>query len=117
MTRHQHAPSTVTITLSQDAYGNLTASTDLAAPTIGAPLTPVQSLGLQIVSQLHHVGVPLAHGAKHVPALGMLLDLASPDQYAWIVPADVGAAVRSVLHRSQHFAPSYGTAFANGSLA
>ena len=115
MTRY--IPQTVTLTLMQDAYGNISAATDSATPTVGAPLAPVQSLGLQIVAMMRHADIPVAHGAKHVPALELLLDLTNPDQYGWAAPADVRAAITNVLHRSQHHAPVHGTQFANGSMA
>jgi hypothetical protein len=106
MTTPQYAPSTVTLTLSQDAYGNLSAATDLAAPNIGAPLTPVQALGLQVAAQLRHAGVNMTHGIQHVPALGLLLDIINPDQYGWQAPQAIRHAVLGVLHHSQRHAPA-----------
>jgi hypothetical protein len=112
-----HIKQTLTITLTQDAYGNVSAATDAAAPSIGAPLTPVQALGLQIVSMLRHTDIAVAHGTKYVPALDLLQDLCNPDQFGWAIPSDVRQAINSVLHPSQAHAPLREVPIANGSLA
>lgn len=95
--------TTVTITLQQDASGNLSASTDLAAPAVGAPLSPVQSLGLSVVSYLKRNEVFVQHGAKHVPALNFAMDMTSPEQYGWIVPIDIRNHARQIINRSQRW--------------
>ena len=95
---------TVTITLAQDEHGNLSAATDLAAPRVGAPVTPVQALALQLISQLQrNAATPISHNARNVPALGFVLDLMSPEQYGWLVPMDIRQQALLVLRRTQLF--------------
>lgn len=93
--------TTVTITLQQDACGNLSAATDLASPCIGMPLTPVQSLGLTVITQLKHNKVFVQHGAMHVPALSFAMDITSPEQYGWEVPIQIRNHALQVINRSQ----------------
>lgn len=97
----KYAPSTVTITLTQDVYGNVAAGTDLAVPQIGTPVTPVQSLGLQIVTQLRHARVDVQHGTQHVPALALALDLTSPEMYGWAASSGASRHARTILAESQ----------------
>lgn len=97
-----YRPSTVTITLVSDAHGNVGLRTDLAAPGIGAPISPVQAVALDLINSCTRRGLEVVRGAEHVPALSLALDLTSPDQYGWAVPTEVAAVARKVLLQSQH---------------
>lgn len=94
-------PTTVTLTLMQDRYGNISAATDLAAPRIGKPLDAIQSLALQITSQLHHCSIPVSHGAQHVPALTLLAEIAHPEGYGWSAPRELLSSIQELLRASQ----------------
>ncbi len=85
----KYHPSTVTITLIGDARGNVSVRTDMAKAHVGARITPVQSLGLDLLMACQHEGYDIVHGAEHVPALAFAKDVCSPDQFGWAVPHEV----------------------------
>ncbi|GKS96920.1 hypothetical protein [Acidovorax sp. SUPP2825] len=95
-------PSTVTITLVGDARGNVSVRTDLAKPAPGAPMTPVKSLALDLIMTCTHAGHDIVHGAQHVPALALAIDITSPDMYAWAAPSAAQTVARGILAMSQH---------------
>lgn len=89
--------NTVTITLMQDAHGNVRVCTDLPQPAMGAPLSPAQALGLDLITHCRHQRHQVVHGAEHVPALALALDLISPEGYGWAVNEEVHNHARAVL--------------------
>ena len=97
-----YRPSTVTLTLVSDAHGNVGLRTDLATPGVGSPVSPVQSVALDLINSCARRGLEVIRGAEHVPALSLALDLTSPDQYGWSVPSEVAAVARKVVLQSQH---------------
>ena len=90
-------PKTVTITLMQDAHGNVRVCTDLPQPAMGAPLSPAQALGLDLITHCRHQRHEVLHGAEHVPALALALDLTSPEMYGWSTAPEVRNRARAVL--------------------
>ncbi len=88
---------TVTITLMQDAHGNVRVCTDLPQPTTGAPLSQAQALGLDLITHCRHQRHEVVHGAEHVPALALALDLTSPEMYGWSTAPEVRNRAREVL--------------------
>lgn len=88
---------TVTITLIEDAHGNISVRTDLPAPTTGAPLSQAQALGLDLITHCRHQRHEVLHGAEHVPALALALDLTSPEMYGWSTAPEVRNRARAVL--------------------
>ena len=91
---------TVTITLVEDAHGNVSVRTDLPQPTTGAPLSQAQALGLDLITHCHHQRHQVLHGAQYVPALALALDLTSPEMYGWATPAEVRRHAQAVLGMS-----------------
>ncbi len=100
-----YRPSTVTITLCGDARGNVSVRTDLAAPVaVGQPVSPVQSVALDLINLCGLRGLQIVRGAEHVPALSLALDLINPDVYGWQSTAEIDAAARRIVLQSQHAA-------------
>ena len=90
-------PRTVTITLMQDAHGNVRVCTDLPQPAMGAPLSPALALRLPPISPRRPQRHEVLHGAEHVPALALALDLTSPEMYGWSTAPEVRNRARAVL--------------------
>lgn len=88
---------TVTITLVEDAHGNVSVRTDLPTPTTGAPLSQAQALGLDLITHCRHQRREVLHGAEHVPALALARDLTSPEMYGWATPPEVRRHALAVL--------------------
>lgn len=93
--------TTLTITLVGDQHGNVSVRTDMATPTPGAPLTPVQSVGLDLLTHCRHARHDIQHGVRYVPALSLAQDLTSPEMYGWAVPAEIRQHASNVLTNSQ----------------
>lgn len=89
--------TSVTITLIEDAHGNVSVRTDLPKPAMGAPLSQAQALGLDLITHCRHQRREVLHGARHVPALALALDLVDPSAYGWQTPTDVYRHALTVL--------------------
>lgn len=87
----------VTITLIEDAHGNVSVRTDLPQPTMGAPLSQAQALGLDLITHCRHQRHEVLHGAEHVPALALAIDLTSPEMYGWSTSHEVRNRARTLL--------------------
>lgn len=87
----------VTITLIEDAHGNVSVRTDLPQPSMGAPLSQAQALGLDLITHCRHQRHEVLHGAEHVPALALAIDLTSPEMYGWSTSHEVRARARTLL--------------------
>ncbi|RYF73354.1 MAG: hypothetical protein EOO29_26845 [Comamonadaceae bacterium] len=94
-------PSTLTITLVGDARGNVSVRTDLSAPRVGAAVTPVQSLGMDLIQLCVHKGHDIVRGIAHVPALAFAHDVSCPDQYGWAVSREVVTVAAGIVALSQ----------------
>lgn len=90
-------PKSITITLIEDAHGNVSVRTDLPQTTTGAPLSQAQALGLDLITHCRHQRREVLHGAEHVPALALALDLTSPEMYGWSTAPEVRNRARAVL--------------------
>ncbi|SFF15138.1 hypothetical protein [Paracidovorax wautersii] len=100
-----HRPATVTITLCGDARGNVSVRTDLAAPVaVGQPISPVQSVALDLINQCGLRGLQIVRGAEHVPSLSLALDLLNPDVLGWQSTPEIAASAKKIVLQSQHAA-------------
>lgn len=97
--------STFTLTLVTDSRGNVSVRTDLPHPTVGSPVSPVVSIGLDLLMHCQHEDLDITYGAAHVPAVGFALDVASPEGHGWAVEPAVRAAAGDVIRASQHGNP------------
>ena len=60
-------------------------------------LSPAQALGLDLITHCRHQRHEVVHGAEHVPALALALDLTSPEMYGWSTAPEVRNRARAVL--------------------
>lgn len=87
----------VTITLIDDAHGNVQVRTDMDAPRPGAALSPAQQLGLETVGRFKHSQLEITYGPEAVPLAALARDLLHPEQYGHAVPPEVQRAARRAL--------------------
>lgn len=95
-----HAPKSTMptyIVLTDDGYGNVIVSTNAPPPVAGAPTTPAQAMGLELLNLCARRHLAVRHGTHHVPALALAMDIVSPDAYGWAASSGAFCYAREVL--------------------
>lgn len=87
----------ITLTLSDADGYRVRVATDADTPAVGRPLTPAESLALDLIAAAARQRADVQYDAGSIPLVALALDLISPDGYGWQLPPELHARIKAVL--------------------